>query len=421
VLRSGLWLSRYRPPPPQGLTSPQHGDQLPHPRAEILALTGVRAAAAAAVVLHHIGLPASAPDPLNHLVDAGYIGVPLFFMLSGLVLAWNYSTLRPQDGTRLWRFYLARIARVMPLYWAVLLFLVIQRAAKGVPQQELWRHLLAIQTWSGDWSIGQGSYNAPGWSIGVEVFLYAVFPFLVPVVAFVARRYGNVGLVVLMAVAFAVQVALVALFTAKGWALLAAADPQSGHRWLYRNPLPRLSEFVVGMSLAFVLLRGFRLRDRAANVVQLLCVGFVLLFASSGYRSDWFALSLYGALWTVPFALLLLSLAAAPRSLLSRFFATRTMVTLGTASYAVYLTHRPLLPYLGTDPGQAPGAVPDQPGGLTPYLVVLIVFAGCLLIGEGAHRFIEVPGRRAMLRLIRKQRPEQQPRNRERVVAEVPS
>jgi peptidoglycan/LPS O-acetylase OafA/YrhL len=181
-------LNRLRRRPPQGITSPQHGDQLPHPRSEILALTGVRAAAALAVVLHHIGLPASAPEPLRNLVQSGYIGVPLFFMLSGLVLAWNYSTLTIGSPGRLWRFYVARIARVIPLYWVVLLYLVLQRAAYGVPQESLWRHLLAIQTWSGDYAIGQASYNPPGWSICVELFLYAVFPFLVPLVALLSKR-----------------------------------------------------------------------------------------------------------------------------------------------------------------------------------------------------------------------------------------
>lgn len=397
--RSGTWLSRLRPRPPQGIASPQHGDQLPHPRAEILALTGVRAAAALAVVVHHIGLPASAPEPLRNLAASGYIGVPLFFMLSGLVLAWNYSTLTVLSGARLWQFYLARIARVMPLYWAVLLFLVVQREARNAPQQELWRQLLAIQTWSGDYTIGQASYNPPGWSICVEVFLYAVFPLLVPVIAFVSRRFGTAGLVALMGFAFAVQVALVALFTAEGWAFLSIKDPSSGHRWLYRNPLPRLSEFVIGISLAFLLLRGFRLRARLAGWLQAGCVVVVLVIAALGPTlARWELPAFYGAMWTVPFAVLLLSLAAAPTAWLSRFFATRVLVTLGTASYALYLTHRPLLVYLGKDRGSL---VVDPPVW-AQYLAVLVIVGLCLLIAEGAHRLIEVPARRAVLRLVRR-------------------
>ena len=397
--RSDTWLSRLRPWPPQGIASPQHGDQLPHARSEILALTGVRAAAALAVVLHHIGLPDSAPLPARNLVASGYIGVPLFFMLSGLVLAWNYSTLTVLSGRRLWRFYLARIARVMPLYWAVLLFVVVQRAARGVPQDSLWRHVLAIQTWSGDNVIGQGSYNPPGWSICVEIFLYAVFPFLVPVIALVSKRFGSLGLVGVMVLAFAVQVALVATFTAEGWAFLSATDPASAHRWLYRNPLPRLSEFVIGISLAFLLLRGFKLRVRVGGWLQAACVMFVLVVAALGPTlADWQRAAFYGAMWTVPFAVLLLSLAAAPGAWLSRFFATRALVTLGTASYAVYLTHRSLLPYLGKDRGDT---VAD-PGHWAPYAAIILIVGLVLLIGEGAHRLIEVPARRAALRLVQR-------------------
>jgi peptidoglycan/LPS O-acetylase OafA/YrhL len=393
VLRSRTWLNRATEQlPPQGLTSPQHGDALPHPRTEILALTGIRAVAAIAVVLHHIRLPHTAPTALKQIIDAGYIGVPLFFMLSGLVLGWNYSTLSPHDGSKLKRFYLARVARVMPLYWVVLFYLVLMRAARDIPQDNLWRHVLAIQSWSGDWQIGQQAYNAPGWSICVEVFLYALFPFLVPVIAAIARRYRTTGLLVVIAVAWAIQLALVTFFTAKGWAVLHAREPNSGHRWLYRNPLTRVPDFVVGISLAFLLMRGIRLRVRNANILQAVIVVFVLVLAALPRESGLLRAMFYGAMWTVPFGLLLLSLAAQPRALLSRFLSTRMMVALGTASYALYLTHRPILPNLGQN-------LVDRPG-INPYLVVLVILGLCLLIAEGAHRFVEVPCRKAILRLV---------------------
>lgn len=393
VLRSGTWLNRATEQlPPQGLTSPQHGDALPHPRSEILALTGIRAIAAIAVVLHHIRLPASAPQPLKQLVDAGYIGVPLFFMLSGLVLAWNYSTLTPKDGTKLWRFYIARIARVMPLYWVVLFYLVLVRAARGIPQEELWRHVLAIQTWSGDWLVGQQAYNAPGWSICVEIFLYGMFPFVVPVIAMVARRYQTAGLVLVIGTAWAVQLILVGYFAARGWADLHAREPNSAHRWLYRNPLTRLPDFIVGISLAFLLMRGIRLRVRSANVVQFLVVAFVVVLSSLPREGGLMRAMFYGAMWTIPFGVLLVSLAAQPRALLSRFLSTRVMVSLGTASYALYLTHRPILPGLGQNLVEL--------GGINPYFMVLVILGMCLLIGEGAHRFVEVPCRKAILNLV---------------------
>ena len=390
---------------PQGIASPQHGDQLPHPRAEILALTGIRAVAAIAVVLHHIQLPRTAPEPLHRLVGAGYIGVPLFFMLSGFVLAWNYASLKPTAGKAVWRFYIARIARVMPLYWLVLLYLILMRVARGIDQSDaLWRHFFAIQSWSGDWRVGAQEYNAPGWSICVEVFLYALFPFLVFLVARVARRFGTAGLVGLIAAAWAVQLALVSYFTAKGYVDLHARDSSSAHRWLYRNPLTRLPDFVTGMSLAFIMLRGFSLRIRTATLIQAACVAFVVVCGASSLRFDGTFLNVdvgspgvyralfYGAIWTVPFALLLASLVAAPRSLMARVLSTRPAVALGTASYALYLTHRPLVPGFGQ-------ALAERTHGITAYLVIASVLGLCLLVAEGAHRYVEIPCRRWILRL----------------------
>jgi peptidoglycan/LPS O-acetylase OafA/YrhL len=400
---------------PQGIASPQHGDQVAHPRTEILALTGVRAIAAIAVVLHHIRLPKSAPEPLHRLVDAGYIGVPLFFMLSGFVLAWNYSTLKPTAGKKVWRFYVARIARVMPLYWMVLLYLVLMRAARGFDQSDaLWRHFFAIQSWSGSWTVGAQEYNAPGWSICVEVFLYAMFPFLVPLVAMVARRYKTAGLLALIGVAWVVQLTLVSYFTAKGYADQHAREATSAHRWLYRNPLTRLPDFLTGMSLAFIMMRGFSLRARTANLLQAACVVFVVVCASSDLRFGGTLLGVdlgggglyralfYAAMWTIPFALLLISLAASPKALLSRFLATRAMVALGTASYALYLTHRPLLPGFGQTWVQ-------QASGITAYLVVLAILGLCLLVAEGAHRYVEVPCRRWILKLAPRRDPKPAP------------
>jgi peptidoglycan/LPS O-acetylase OafA/YrhL len=163
--------------------------------------------------------------------------------------------------------------------------------------------------------------------------------------------------------------------------------------------LPRLSEFVIGMSLAFLLLRGFKLRVRVGGWLQAACVVFVLVVAALGPTlADWQRAAFYGAMWTVPFAVLLLSLAAAPGAWLSRFFATHAPVTLGTASYAVYLTHRPLLPFLGRDRGD----MAADPGNWAPYVAIIVVVGLVLLIGEGAHRLIEVPARRVVLRLVQR-------------------
>lgn len=364
------------------------------PRGEILALTGLRAVAALAVVVSHVGLPSSAPTWAAKIAQCGFVGVPLFFMLSGFVLAYNYPTLSPRSGWRkLTRFWVARIARVMPLYWVVLIWAVTMREVKGAAQDpSLPLHFFALQTWSGDLSVGAGVYNGPGWSICVEVFLYALFPFLVPLVALTARRWGVRGLLTIAAGAFAVQLVLWAGFVISGHADLPAVDPGSAHRWLYRNPLTRIPEFTVGMCLAFLLARGVRMPVRLASLTQAAVIVFVLV--ACGLRdldSGPLGAAFFGTLWTIPFALLILSLASS-RGFFAGFLSLRGMVMLGTASYALYLTHRGLLPAFGQE------YVKSAPGHWG-YAAVLVVIGLALVVAEGAHRYVEVPAREHVLRI----------------------
>lgn len=363
-------------------------------RAELLPLTGLRAVAALAVVLSHIRLPKSAPTWLVQTVDTGFIGVPLFFMLSGFVLAYNYPDLNARSGRNLLRFYVARFARVMPLYYVVLLYTVVLRAAAGKEQYDLWWHVFAIQTWSSDLATGQQTYNGPAWSICVEVVLYLIFPFVIPVIAAIAKRFGSAGLLTVAGFCFAIQVALVWLFTSTGWADLKSIDPMSGHRWLYRNPLPHITEFIIGICLAFLLARGFRFKPRTSGLLQAIIIIVVPVLCAVrpwyGEYSGVWRVSFFSMAWTIPFGLLIYTLAS-NQGFFARFLSTRVMLTLGTASYALYLTHRPLLEGLGRN------LVPGAPG-IWGYILVIGLTCLTLLIAEGAHRYIELPGRKFFLR-----------------------
>ena len=384
-----------------GLT--HDGHQAASSRPEILPLTGLRAVAAIWVVFHHIRLPKTAPEWLTNVADAGFIGVPLFFMLSGFVLAYNYPTLSLRQPRKVLRFWIARIARVMPLYWAVLLLAVLQRYVVGVPQDDsLPLHFLALQTWSGDLDVGAQMYNAPGWSICVEMFLYAIFPVLVLLVAHVARNHGSAGLLGLAGLAFAVQLTLWGVFVAQGWADLPAVDPQSAHRWLYRNPLTRVPDFMVGMCMAFLVNRGLRFPRGLAHLSQAAVVLVVpLICAFRDHDNGALGAAYFGTLWTVPFALLIVSLAS-NHGFFAWFLARRSMVMLGTASFALYLTHRSRLPGLGQD-------WVDTAPGRWGYVAVLLVLVWALFLAEGAHRYIEVPCRKIVLnlfdRIVRTPRP----------------
>lgn len=358
-------------------------------RPELQALTGLRAIAALAVVFSHTGAPKNAPGWIHGLSSWGYIGVPLFFILSGFVLGYNYPELSWHQKRRTLKFYIARIARVMPLYWVMIAYCVAFYYAMGVKQfpGAFVQNLFAVQTWGGDLLTAQSRYNGPGWSIGVEMFFYALFPLLMPCVAAVHRRWKSQGMILLVVAMCALSLTLWLIFVAKGWSSLPAADAASAHRWLYRNPLPRLAEFVTGLALARLFLQSSAVPTIWHHLIQTATFAYTLLWAmfhplgNAAINSGSFS-----ALFIAPFALGIWSLASS-RGWIARMLSLKFFVTLGAASFSLYLTHRWIIWQLSTGP-QIKTAT-----GLAPYVALLVTIAVLLVIAEGAHRYVELPSR----------------------------
>ncbi|MGL4178493.1 MAG: acyltransferase family protein [Dermatophilaceae bacterium] len=369
-------------------------------RPELKALTGLRAVAALAVVLSHTGLPQSMPEFAHKIVGWGFVGVPLFFMLSGFVLAYNYPDLRPGRGRGrgILKFYVARVARVMPLYWVMIAFCVADYYVAGRDQypSALWQNVLAVQAWSPDVDVAQTHYNGPGWSIGVELFFYGLFPFLAVPMAALARRAGVRGLALFIASAATVAIGLWMYFWLSGRASQPASIPGSAHRWLYRNPLPHLVSFSTGMALAHIATRIGPWRVSTHHVIQTSVVAYVLLLAAlRPSPSPFISAGSYGAMFVIPFAVAMLSLGSG-HGWFGRLLSTRQFVTLGTASYALYLTHRWLIWRL--DFGDLIGSA----RGFAPYVALILTVGILLLIAEGAHRYVENPARRWMVARFRR-------------------
>jgi peptidoglycan/LPS O-acetylase OafA/YrhL len=367
----------------------------PHERRpELKALTGLRAVAAVAVVVSHLGVPKSLPEELAKIAGWGYIGVPLFFMLSGVVLGYNYPGLTFRQHRRTLKFYIARIARVMPLYWVVLIYCALFYVAidhVNYPKAFV-ENIFAVQTWGGDLLTAQSRYNGPGWSIGAELFFYAVFPFVVPLVAKAYRRWGARAMIALAGLMALVSFVLFAYFVLTGRADLPAADPGSAHRWLYRNPLCQLPVFLCGVAIAFLLGHVRHWSDLTHHVIQTSVLAYVLILAMIRGEGGFWGAGSFGPFFVVPFTLALLSLSS-DRGWMASILKTKPMVTLGVASYALYITHRWLVWQLSsTDPV-------SKGHGIAPYIGFVLTICILLLVAEGAHRYIEEPARRWMVKV----------------------
>ena len=90
-------------------------------RPSLPGLTGLRGVGAVWVLLFHAQFCFVHPVPV---LRAGYLGVDLFFVLSGFVLSYAHPGLQ-WSFSRHRAFLLARFARIFPMHWAALLLIVV--------------------------------------------------------------------------------------------------------------------------------------------------------------------------------------------------------------------------------------------------------------------------------------------------------
>ncbi|MGA0604199.1 acyltransferase family protein [Caulobacter sp. KR2-114] len=151
--------------------------------ANIKPLTSLRFFAAFWVVLFHYWHNLAGVTGTPSVVEKGYLGVELFFTLSGFILCHVYLTGLGEGRFRYGSFLWARLARVYPLHIATLLgvgvmALVALAAGMSVDGNILsWAslpaNLLMIHAWG---FAPQAGWNHPSWSISAEWFAYLMFP-----------------------------------------------------------------------------------------------------------------------------------------------------------------------------------------------------------------------------------------------------
>ncbi len=113
----------------------------------------------------------------------GHAAVQLFFCLSGFIFFWLYSQRIADKAISLKSFSVLRLSRLYPLHFATLIFVAIgQFAYAGItnssfvyPFNDAY-HLLLNLIFASSWGLEKGhSFNAPIWSVSVEILLYSIF------------------------------------------------------------------------------------------------------------------------------------------------------------------------------------------------------------------------------------------------------
>lgn len=232
----------------------------------------LRGVAILGVVFHHLffaefryGLTGiELPAPLTLMASSGWLGVNLFFFLSGLVLYLPYA--RGDRSMARWadarRFYANRARRLLPLYYlAAIVALLTSGLTAG--SSEFWRALASYVFIL--FPFQAHTFMPPGnwvlWSIGVEIWFSVLFP----AVLIAARRYGIWRIL---------GAALLIAFATRWWGRSFLAD--HGARLVLHyvgdSVIGRLDEFVYGMAAAQLYARGWRPTFGAAAAGLAACV-----------------------------------------------------------------------------------------------------------------------------------------------------
>jgi peptidoglycan/LPS O-acetylase OafA/YrhL len=170
--------------------------QLPATSGRNPALDGVRVLAAFAVLLTHVGGEtgfAFTGTPASWVVSRGDVGVPIFFVLSGLLLyrPWARSVLTGGKPPGAGPYFLRRALRILPAYWVVVIVALCSLNSAHIGSVSTWvQYLLLVQNYNlHPWWYGTGAAGlAQMWSLVVEVSFYLVLPVLAAVLAWWAAR-----------------------------------------------------------------------------------------------------------------------------------------------------------------------------------------------------------------------------------------
>ena len=337
-------------------------------RAEI---DGLRAVAVVPVILFHAGFEG---------FGGGYIGVDVFFVISGYLITTIILAEMNEGRFSLLNFYERRARRILPALFFVVLcclpvawFILFPTDMKDFAQS-----LIAVATFSSNflfWS-ESGYFDTAAeikpllhtWSLAVEEQYYIIFPVLL----MIAWRWGKRRIVKILVGVFVFSLLLA------HWA--AYHEPEAG---FFLLPA-RAWELLAGAFIAFYVDRGaVTVRPALANALSglgLLAIAFAIFVYDSGtpFPSLYAVVPVGGVVAVIVFAV--------PGTLAHRLLSWRPMVAIGLLSYSAYLWHQPIFAFYGHAMGH------DAPLWHTGLMLLATA-----LLSVFSYRYVETPTRRRIV------------------------
>ena len=335
-------------------------------RAEI---DGLRALAVLPVILFHAGF---------EWFSGGYVGVDVFFVISGYLITTIIISEMAKDKFSIVNFYERRARRILPALFFVM--------AVCIPFAWLWltpndlkdfgQSLVAVSTFSSNILFWQesGYFNTAAelkpllhtWSLAVEEQYYILFPIFL----MLTWRLGIKWILILLSTVF---------FISLGIAQWGAYNYPSANFFLLPT---RGWELLVGVFAAFYLKYNTHFKTHVLNQALSLLGFCLIVYSIIAFDETTPFPSLYALVPTIGTGLLILC--AVPKTFIHKLLSLKFIVGIGLVSYSAYLWHQPLLAFARY---RLLGDVSD--------LILIALCITSLVMAWFSWKFVEAPFRDA--------------------------
>lgn len=355
-------------------------------RRYITGLDGIRAIAVIMVLAYHLKLA---------LFKSGFLGVTVFFVLSGYLITGILISEVEEEGTiDLKNFWLRRIRRLVPAVMSmavVIIFVsaVVNRIIFTKGCKDFLASVLGFNNW---WQIfNKVSYfEAAGvpspfthcWSLAIETQFYLIYPLILLGIYKLVKSRGegraNRGLL------FARVTLLLALISVI--LMIVLFDPQQDASRVYYGTDTRAFSLLFGALLAILWEYRMVPRRLSASVNMVLgsvsfAVLLVMTIAINGSSNFWYRGGQFvGTILTV----LVIYTVSGRKTWLSRFLSNPVLKWIGDRSYSIYLWHYPIILLISK-------------GIKASWWITLIEIVLSVVLAELSYRFIETPIRHGII------------------------
>ncbi|WP_353066448.1 acyltransferase family protein [Arcanobacterium hippocoleae] len=357
----------------------------------IQGLDGLRAIAVLSVIGYHI---------FPHWLPGGFLGVDIFFVLSGfLISTLLIRELRANGKIALGNFWLRRARRLIP---ALVLLIIVVVPLALLTERDLLvgigRQVLGALTFSTNWleiSHGSSYFDSTTpilfknfWSLAIEEQFYLFWPLI---------------FILLLAIFpdLKARICVVGIIALSSGVLMAVLSDRANITRVYYGTDTHLFGLTIGIILAFVW------ADRANKIFrqhtwmrygQLFGWGaFGCILLTLYFLPDDSLIAYRGGIFVVScLAAVVIAALIQPESFLARIFELHLLRWFGTRSYGLYLWHWPIIVLMTA-------AFPAAARSWGSLIRSLIAFVITLLVCEISYRFLEVPIRKNGFRAVLRQ------------------